>query len=213
MPQDDRTAKARLRDAAIELVADRGVDGLTARAVAEAADVSPGLVTHHFGSMEGLQQACDHHVATLVRASKQDAMAQGAGMDPLAALRSVDNAHLLPYLARRLGQDAPTVAGLVDELVGDAEVYLAQGVANGLIQPTEDPRGRAVVVVLWSLGALVLHDHLQRLLGVDLTSPALADDPGFPRYAQVVASLYGDGLLTPGFAEQLRTSFNTITSA
>lgn len=211
MPQDDRTAKARLRDAAIELVARHGVDGLTARAVAEAADVSPGLVTHHFGSMDGLQQACDHHVAATVRTMKQDAMAQGPSMDPLAEVRSSGAAHLLSYLARRLGQDAPAVAGLVDELVDDAEEYLAQGEATGLIRPTEDGRARAVVLVLWSLGALTLHQHLQRLLGVDLTSPDIADAPGFPRYARAVVDLYG-GLLDPAYADQLSASLTTTTA-
>lgn len=211
--QDDRTTKARLRDAAIELVAAHGADGLTARAVAEVVDVSPGLVTHHFGSMDGLQEACDHHVAALVREAKHDAMAQGAALDPLAALRESGTTHLLRYLARRLGQDAPAVAGLVDELVDDAEAYLAEGEATGLIQPTDDPRGRAVVVVLWSLGGLVLHDHLRRLLGVDLTDPDLADADGFPRYARSVAGLYGDGLLTPTFADQLRASFTTTSTA
>ncbi len=175
-------------------------------------DVSPGLVTHHFGSMDGLQEACDHHVAALVRATKEGAMAQGAGMDPLAALRSSGATHLLQYLARRLTQDAPAVAGLVDELVEDAEGYLAAGEENGIIRPTDDDRGRATIVVLWSLGGLVLHQHLQRLLGVDLTDPDLADSAGFPRYARVVAELYGDGLLTPAFADQLRASFTTQTA-
>ncbi len=213
LPQDDRTAKARLRDAAIELVAAYGADGLTARAVAEAADVSPGLVTHHYGSMDGLQAACDHHVAALVREAKQDAMAQGAALDPLAALRDGGTTHLLRYLARRLGQDAPAVADLVDELVDDAEAYLAKGEETGLIQPTDDPRGRAVLVVVWSLGGLVLHEHLHRLLGVDLTDPDLAENPAFGNYARPVAELYGNGLLTPGFAAQLRESLAAIPTA
>lgn len=189
------------------------MDGLTARAVADAADVSPGLVSHHYGSMDGLQEACDHHVAALVRAAKQDAMAQGAGLDPLAALRDSGTTHLLRYLARRLGQDAPAVAGLVDELVDDAEVYLAEGVATGLIRASENPRARAVVVVLWSLGGLVLHEHLHRLLGVDLTDPGLVDDPAFANYALPVAELYGGGLLTPAFATQVRDSFTTTPTA
>ena len=50
----DRTAKARIRDAAIECYAFHG-DDCTARMVAEKAGVSPGLVIHHFGSMEGLR--------------------------------------------------------------------------------------------------------------------------------------------------------------
>lgn len=204
MAQDDRTAKARIRDAAIAIVAAHGVAGLTARAVAEAADVSPGLVAHHFGSMDGLQEACDHHVAALVRSTKQDAMAAGAALDPLGQLRDADLHDVMPYLARRLSQDAPAVAGLVDEMVDDAEVYLAQGEANGLIRPSDDRRGRATVLVLWSLGGLVLHEHLRRLLGVDLTDPDLGTAPGFARYAGPVFELMGGGMLTPEYAEQLR---------
>ena len=54
---DDRTVRARVRDAAIDLIAAGGVEALTARAVAERAGVSPGSVIHNFGSMEGLRRA------------------------------------------------------------------------------------------------------------------------------------------------------------
>lgn len=216
MLQDDRTAKARIRDAAIAVVAEHGTDGMTARRVAEAAGVSPGLVTHHYGSMEGLQEACDHHVAALVREAKRDAMAQGAGLDPLAAVRASQAATVMPYLARRLSGHAPAVARLVDELVDDAEGYLAQGEANGMIRPSDDPRGRAAVVVVWSLGALALHEHLRRLLGVDLTDPDLESGPHFLRYARPALEALGHGLLTPEVADQLMERLSdpeTTTSA
>ena len=55
---DDRTAKARLRDAAVELVADGGTKALSARAVADRAELSQGLIRHHFGSMAALLREC-----------------------------------------------------------------------------------------------------------------------------------------------------------
>jgi len=216
VPQDDRTAKARLRDAAIAVVVEQGLDGLTARRVAEVAGVSPGLVTHHFGSMDGLQEACDHHVAALVRESKRDAMAQGGGLDPLAAVRASQATTVIGYLAHRLSGDAPAVARLVDEMVDDAQDYIAEGEATGMIRPSDDPRGRAAVLVVWSLGALVLHDHLHRLLGVDLTDPDLEDGPQFLRYARPALDVLGRGLLTPEVATQLIDQFtdpDTPTSA
>ncbi len=216
MPEDDRTAKARIRDAAIAVVAEHGMAALTARRVAEAAGVSPGLVTHHYGSMEGLQEACDHHVAALVRTAKGEALAQGAGLDPLAAVRASQAATVLPYLAHRLSEDAPAVARLVDEMVDDAEGYIAQGEASGMIRSTDDPRGRAAVLVVWSLGALALHEHLHRLLGVDLTDPDFESGPQFLRYARPALDAMGRGLMTPEAAEQLLARFSdpdTLTSA
>ena len=77
---DDRTAKARIRDAAIECFARDGIDGTTARKVATSAEVSPGLVIHHFGSMEGLRSACDRYVAATIRDYKRNAISAGPTM-------------------------------------------------------------------------------------------------------------------------------------
>lgn len=203
MPEDDRTAKARIRDAAVAVVADRGAPALTTRRVAERAGVSPGLVNHHYGSMDGLQRACDRHVAALIREAKTAAIAQGGGLDPLAALRDRRYRALLAYLAQRLSHDSPAVADLVDELVDDAEGHMADAVANGMIRPTGDPRGRAAVLVLWSLSALVLHEHMERLLGVDPTDPDVGADGGLARYLRPALDILGHGVLTDELAQQL----------
>ena len=151
-PPDDRTAKARIRDAAILLVATQGSAALTARAVANAADVSPALVTHHYGSMDGLEEACDHHVAAVIRDQKHRAMAAGPGLDPMQALR-------------------------------------------------DDVRGRAAVLVMWSLGAVVLHRHVERLLGVDITDPTFGRTPDAADYAVPAFEMLSEGIFTPEFAD------------
>ncbi len=197
---DDRTTRARIRDAAIECFAQYGVAATTARKVAEGAGVSPGLVIHHYGTMEGLRSVCDDHVAAVIRSYKQEAMAAGPNLDVLAALRNPDIGPLMSYLARVLADDSTTVAELVDDLVDDAEGYIQQGVESGMIRPTADPRGRAVVLTIWSLGALVLHEHLERLLGVDLTDPEVLTDPSFSEYASLVYEIYGEGFLTEAFS-------------
>ena len=59
---DDRTAVARIRDAAIEQWGEHGFNvGL--RSIAESAGVSAALVIHHFGSKDGLRKACDDYIA------------------------------------------------------------------------------------------------------------------------------------------------------
>ena len=177
---DDRTTKARIRDAAIGCFAESGLAETTVRKVAVAAGVSPGSVIHHFDSMEGLRAACDEYVAATIRNYKRSAMSSGPSIDVLAALRDTSMGPMVGYLAAVLADDSPAVAKLVDDLVDDAEGYLQEGVAAGMLRPSADPRGRAIVLTMWNLGALVLHHHLERLIGLDLTDPALGPIPTLP---------------------------------
>lgn len=205
MPDSDLTAKARLRHAALEVVAEGGLAAFTARGVAERAGVSPGLIAHHFGSMEGLRRACDEHVTAVVRDQKSAAL--GGGIDPLAAMRSPENAGLVGYLAAVLADDSPAVADLIDHLVADAVAYLKQAEAAGHVRPAADPEARAALLVMWSLGSLVLRGHVRRLLGVDLTDLHGTDPDDLAAYAATSTDLLGRGLFTPGFADQLMARF------
>jgi AcrR family transcriptional regulator len=166
----DRTTRARVRDAAIARFSAEGIAAATLKTIAADAGVTAQLVIHHFGSKHGLAAACDQHVVATIREHKHAAMSAGAGLDPVQALRDAEReGPLLEYLARRLVEDSPEVEQLIDEAVDDAVDYMEAGVRSGLLKPTDRPRERAVVLVLWSLGGLVLHRHAQRLLGVDLT--------------------------------------------
>ncbi len=197
---DDRATPARIRDAAIRCFADAGVDRTSVRTIAETAGVSPALVIHHYGSKDGLRVACDRHVAALIREQKSESMRAGAGLDPVAALRSYgDGPPLLGYLARTLVDGSPHVSELLEELVADAVAYMAEGEANGLLRPSDDPHGRAAVVLLWSMGALVLHEHAERLLGVEL----LGEPDQLLGYLRPALEVMGQGVMTPAAYEQL----------
>lgn len=210
---DDRTAKARIRDAAIECFAEHGLAGTTARKVAAAADVSPGLVIHHFGSMDGLRSACDEHVVATIRDYKTGAMAEGPGLDILGALRHAPTESLMGYLATVLHDDSPRVSKLVDDLVADAEAYLQLGVETGMVRPSSDPRARAAVVVLWSLGALALHHHVQRILGVDLTDPDIVANQSITAYAAPAYEVFTEGIISQEFAPQVSEAFRNHSAA
>lgn len=210
MEIEERSTAAKIRDAAIECFATEGINGTTARKVAALAGVSPGSVINHFGSMEGLRQACDRYLLTVTRDRKQEAMAAGPNFDILSALRVEGNAHLLAYLAVVLSDEAPAVAELVDEMVADAEAYLAQGVETGMLKPSADPHGRAVIMVLWNLGLLVMHHHLERLLGADLVDPEFGSSPAIANYLAPIMELYGDGVFTPEFMENARIAMATL---
>ncbi len=210
MEIEERSTAARIRDAAIECFATEGISGTTARKVAAIAGVSPGSVINHFGSMVGLRQACDRYLLGVTRDRKEQAMAAGPNMDILAALREEQHPHLLAYLATVLTDDAPAVAELVDEMIADAEVYLAQGVESGMLQASADPHGRAVIMVLWNLGLLVMHHHLDRLLGADLTDPSFGSSPAIANYLTPIMEVYGNGVFTAEFTENARTAMAAL---
>jgi len=190
---DKASTKSRIRDAAITLFADQGVAATGVRAIAAAAGVHPSLIIHYFGTKDGLRVACDKHVAAFVREHKQNVM-RSAGRFDVAELRDLgEGPPLMRYLARTLVDGSPHTAALVDEMVNDAVDYLSEGVASGLVRPTEHPYERAALLAIWSLGALALHEHVQRLFGIDLTNldGAAAVESA---YGRVASELLGTGI-------------------
>ena len=131
----------------------------------------------------------------------------------LAALRGANAGPVMAYLAAVLVDDSPIVADLVDELARDAEGYLDYGIETGIVKPSADPRGRAAVLLLWSLGALVLHRHVRRILGVDLTNPDIGADPAIAAYAGPAYEIMGGGVLSEAFAARLQEVFTEMTGA
>ena len=209
MPTDDRTTSARIRDAAIREIAARPFGTTTVRDIAAAADVSPGSVIHHYGSMDGLREACNQHVADLIHEYKSKAVRPHGALDVFANLRGIGDLPVAGYLAKSLLDDSPVVARLVDELLADAIEYMQEGVDAGTIRPSADPRGRATVLLLWSLGGMVLHQHIERLLGVDVTDPDVLATPAAAAYAGPAFELMSHGLLTPEYAAELQSALAT----
>jgi AcrR family transcriptional regulator len=160
---DDLTARARIRNAALELFGAEGVARVSLRAVAARAEVSHALVLHHFGSKEGLRKECDAYVISLVRGGPgievlDDVAGLGALLEAGAGVRR--------YLARAFLDGTPEAAALFDEIVETTGRWLEQGVQEGWAQPSEDPRARAAIYVTWLLAPLAFGEHLSRVLGV-----------------------------------------------
>lgn len=193
-------ARERILAAATDLFGLRGAAGTPLTAIARQAGVSPALVIHHFGSKEGLRKACNRRLVEQIRATKSSAMAGSPAFYLPTAMAQMDESRpLLRYLARVLVDHSAEVDELVDEIVGDAVVYTQQAEDAGWIVPSRDRRARIVVLTLWSLGALVLHEQLDRLLGVDL----LDEGGDILPYLQASVEIFTDGLLTPEAAAQL----------
>ncbi|MGO1056114.1 TetR/AcrR family transcriptional regulator [Crossiella sp. CA198] len=166
---EDLSARARIRDAALARFGADGVAGTSVRAVAADAGVSPALVLHHFGSKDGLRQACDEHVLALIRADGEDTDPSdlGALADMLESATPVRR-----YLGRALLDGSPAAATVFAEIVERTQRWLADGEARGWVRPSEDARARAVTYVSWLLAPLVLGEQVGRLLGGDVAETA-----------------------------------------
>ncbi|WP_083678655.1 TetR family transcriptional regulator [Nocardiopsis sp. CNR-923] len=202
---DGRSTEIRIRDAAITLFAEHGVAATSVRAIAVAAGVAPSLVIHQYGSKEALRTACDTYVAEVLRERKSEGMRSGPDLDPVP---TPPEAHGGPpvrrYLARTLIDGSPQVSAMIDELVDDAARYMAQGVESGLLKPSDHPYERAAVLAIWSLGALVLHQHLERLTGADLLADR--DDPSaIAAYTEPATEMLTRGIVNERAAHQART--------
>ncbi|MBF8191476.1 TetR/AcrR family transcriptional regulator [Nonomuraea sp. K274] len=166
-PPEDLTARARIRDAALAEFAERGFKGATMKAVADAAGVSVGLVQHHFGSKEGLREACDAHVHdTILGAAGQ--VQDGADVTPELIGGMYEASELsVRYLARALVEGSPVAAALFDEGADAAERFFTESWPDEFPPGEAKVRERAAVMSAMHLGTIVLHEHLSRRFGTD----------------------------------------------
>ena len=211
---DDRTTKAKIRDAAIERFARDGIAGTSLRSVAAQASVAPSHVIHYFGSKAGLRAACDEHLTAVLRARQDEVVGSGLGVDLAKVLkaRAEGEPPLLRYLAKTLVEPSPEVDALVDQLVADGERYMAALVETGVLTPTGDPRARAVTMTMWSLGQLALHDQMGRLTGIDFTEPD-ASPALMAAYTRSVLELFGPCLLTGAAITKFHDAFAPTADA
>ncbi|GAA1018215.1 hypothetical protein Aple_034200 [Acrocarpospora pleiomorpha] len=169
MDPEDLTARARIRDAAMWHFGDHGYERATIRGIAETAGVSPGLVRHHFGSKEGLREACDEYLIKTVRRLNDEAREfRRPGNASILAGRAEARPYMT-YLARALVEGS--AAPLFDEMVRLSEEWLAEGDRARPDPPASDLRTRAAVGTAMALSISILHQHVSRAIGVDVFSP------------------------------------------
>jgi AcrR family transcriptional regulator len=154
---NDRTAVARIRDAAIEQFGEHGFNvGL--RSIAEAAGVSAALVIHHFGSKDGLRKACDDYITEEIRIADTEAL---KSMDPatwFSQLAEIESfAPMTAYLLRSMQSGGEFANSLWRRLIENSEVYLEDAVRAGTIKPSRFPERRAKFLALVGGGSLLMY--------------------------------------------------------
>ena len=194
MNAEDLTARARIRDAAIRLFTERGMEKTSILDIAKAAGVSGGLIRHHFGSKDGLREACDHHVFDELLRFKEEALAKGHA-DP-GFVPTFDARQLLfrRYLGRAMVDGSEAAAAQFVEIVDSTEQYFA---AAGLDLP--DARAVAAALAAMTGGLMILQDHVARALG---------EEPGtheaMLRMMSGAAHIFTHSMATPELLDKAR---------
>lgn len=154
---EDLTAVARIRDAAIDQFGREGF-AVGLRAIATAAGVSPALVIHHFGSKDGLREACDDFITETVYASKSVTIQSSDPATWFAEMAEIEEfAPMMAYLVRSLQTGGDLAKTLWRSMIDNVEQYLQDGVRAGTIKPSADPKSRARFLGMAGGGAFLLY--------------------------------------------------------
>jgi AcrR family transcriptional regulator len=198
-PPEDLTARARIRDAALRLFAERGIAATSIRDIAAEAGVSSGLVRHHFGGKDDLRAACDEYVTTQLQRMREDLLQRG-GLADRGFLAAVHPTVLTyqNYLMRSIMDGSDHAARMFDDMIRQGEEW---AVANGV--ETTDLRAFAAVLVAMQAGVFLLSDAVSRALGVDVRSPA-----GHVRLMRGFVDVFAAPLITPVQVAQIRAALD-----
>ncbi|QIM17034.1 TetR/AcrR family transcriptional regulator [Leucobacter insecticola] len=177
--------------AALELFGQHGVDGVSVRAIAARAGVSPGLVIHHFGSKEELREACNAHVSKQLVQTKDGAPTSVGIRGTLDTWMQDPSRYdtLLNYLTRMLMDGGDPGLQLFKNLVRDTVTIVQTQMDAGVMRQLDDPEMVAIVLTSQGLASLMLRGHVSEMLGSDSFSPA-----NMQRMMLTMADIYTDGL-------------------
>jgi AcrR family transcriptional regulator len=173
---EDLSSRARLRDAAVRLFAERGVAGTSVRDIAESAGVTAGLITHHFGSKERLKAAVDElmvEVFTAPLTAPSDHSGPTAeGVAEALAHTMAAHPDLRAYLRRSFLENDPASGEVFDRFVGLLRERLAEMQAAGTLRADLDLDWAPLQVLFLHFGPLLLGPAVERILNID----SYADD-------------------------------------
>lgn len=197
--------KVLLRDTALRLFAERGVDAVSVRDVASAAGVSPGLVVHHFGTKDALRQAVDEHVTGLLETmleaagSELDLGSSGElGPEAVAGVAAGFAGLFAQYLppdspvpayVRRLLMSGEAGRALFRRFFDMTAAMIRAWTAAGLLRAPSDPEATAAFLLTNDLAVFLLRDQVAEVLGAD----PMGD--GVMRWSRVVIETYTAGIL------------------
>ncbi|MCW2661776.1 MAG: hypothetical protein JWP83_2928 [Mycobacterium sp.] len=193
-PPAEPSAKERIRDAALICFAVRGVAATSLRTVAETAEVSIGLVQHHFRTKAALTAAVDQYVLQVVGEALEPTTLPEPPSDllneagrRLTALM-VERPDLMTYLGRALAEGGALGSVIFTGLVGISAGQRDQFVQQGNLRPDLDPDWAVLNPLILRIGAIILHPYIELYLGKSFFT-----EPQLRRWDAAVTSLIRRG--------------------
>lgn len=193
----------RIRNAALPILAERGIEATSLRTIAKAAGVSLGLVQHHFHTKANLVQAVDEYVLGALAEILAGPL-PSAPQDPVSEVAQrvktlmAEHVELTDYLCRALVENTPTGVRIFDNLTEICAGHWEELAAQGLTQPELDPLWIVLSPMTLVLGSFLLRSHLSRQLPESLTTPTQLQ-----RWEDATRAIIASGQLRlPGEAAQ-----------
>lgn len=181
---NDRIAKGRekLIHVAMKLFAEKGFDGVTVRDISAAADVSVGLINHHFVSKEGLRQAVDEYFLQRTGAAIEQAIDRTGLMDPDKVgayerewiVKYADEwPDFVAYMRRAIMDASPWGEMLFRRYFNSIRAALDRLDAQGAIAPQTDRLWLPLIYLFILMGPLMLDPYIKSMLGKSSYDPEM----------------------------------------
>lgn len=167
----DLTSRARIRNAALHQFASFGFAGTPLRTIAAEAGVAIGLISHHFGSKDGLREAVESWIVDLFEAAiagadaaAYDSVADATGRDAAVARMLEQNPLIVSYLRRELLED-PESRTLITRLSRLSRQSVDSMRSSGLASADRDRVEQVVTVMVRQMGRLFLQPFVDQIVG------------------------------------------------
>ncbi|AXY49354.1 TetR family transcriptional regulator (plasmid) [Rhodococcus ruber] len=159
---DDLTAKAKIRNAALELFGAEGEDGTSMRAIATAAGVTVGLLVHHFGTKDGIRDAVedlvvDHFVEAIAHAEQQGSPRDVAAARNHAVAEMLDShPEVVNYMRRALLEPSGTRGDLLVKLTELTRREVTTMRRAGVASTSREESSQIIETMIQQVGRLFL---------------------------------------------------------
>lgn len=197
----DLTPAARIRNAALEGFARDGVKATSIRDVADAANVSAGLVQYHFKTKVDLERAVNEYVIEIATKAYEDFEKGTSGAttnERLSAMGDTiaelvrDHSSALLYVMRSAARGEQAGLEIFDALLAFAHTQIERLEQEGALREDADQLWAVLHVVVWNLGTVMLEPAINRHLPAPFRDPAQLQ-----RWNKSTTDLFLHGLVKP----------------
>lgn len=187
---DDLTAKARIRNAALELFARHGVEATSLRAVSAAAGVTVGLIVHHYGTKEALREAVELAIVDQFVDAIESVQLGSCPPDQITAARDravarmlADNPATVDYLRRAILDGSAERGDLVSRLSQLSAQQVHDLRVAGVASTKHSVGEQVITIMVRQLGRLFLQPLVDRI------ADEFAEDMGASTRPQLVVDV------------------------